>query len=166
MSGLPDTSSLDTYGGAMADYAPVEDPTTDESSAFRNQYAADTAMMTVTAPRAFVTFVGDSTTPGDPGSGFVHAALWGSGPSVKPTIANITTGAYDLEWPATVDDPLAVEHTLNFRRAHAHVESGAGGLMKHAAAQVLSANSVRVYTYLANGTADDLVGFNITVWVY
>ncbi len=162
---LPDTDSLDTYGGALANYAEVEDPTTDEDADYRNKYAANVAMMTVTAPRAIVTFVGHATTPADPASGFVHAALWGSGPSVKPVVTRVGgTGHYLITYPATVDDPLAVEHTLNFRRAYAQVESA--GVMKHAAAEVTSANTVTVYTYLANGTLDNLATANITCWIY
>ncbi len=161
---LPDTDSLDTYGGALANYAEVEDPTTDESADYRNKYAANVAMMTVTVPRAIVSFVGHATTPADPGSGFVHGALWGSGPSVKPVVTHVSAGRYLVTYPTTVDDPLAVEHTVNFRRAVAQVESA--GVMKHATAEVTSANTVTVYTYLANGTLDDLVASNITVIIY
>ncbi len=164
MSGFPGTSSLDDYGGPMANTAEVEDPTTDEDAAFRNQYCADTACMTVTAPRAFVTFTGHATAPGDPGTGFVHAAGWGSGPGVKPAVSHVGTGHYLITYPATVNDPLDVEQTLNFRRAHAQVECA--GVIKHACAEVTSANTVTVYTSLANGTLDNLVASLITAWIY
>ncbi len=164
MSGLPGTSSLDSYGGALQNYAPVEDPTTDEDAAYRNQYAADTAMMTVTAPRAFVSFTGHASTPGDPASGFVHAALWGSGPDVKPVVTHVGTGHYLITYPATVDDLLNIEHTLNFRRAVAQVECA--GVIKHACAEVTSANTVTVYTALANGTLDNLAGVTITCVIW
>ncbi len=162
---LPDLDSFDTFGGAMTDYASVEDPTTDESAVFRNKYVANVAMMSVTAPRAICSFVGDATTPGDP-AGFVHAALWGSGPGVKPAVTHEDTGEYLLTYPATVNDPLAVEHTLNFRRAFAQVQSGFVSTLRHAVAEATSANTVTVYTYLADGTADDLVDSTITVWIF
>ncbi len=164
MSGFPDTSSLDDYGGPMANLADVEDPTTDEDASFRNQYATDTACMSVIAPRAIVTFTGHATTPGDPGTGFVHAAGWGSGPGVKPTVTHVGTGHYLATYPATVVDPLGVTKTLNFRRAHAQVECA--GVMKHAAAEVTSANTVTIYTSLANGTLDNLAASLVTVWIY
>lgn len=164
MSGLPDTSSLDDYGGAKVNYSEPEDPTTDESADERNRYCADVAMMTVTAPRAIVTFVGHATTPADPVSGFVHGAMWGSGPDVKPAVSHVSTGRYLATFDTTVNDELAEEHTLNFRRAFAQVESA--GVMKHATAERTSANTITIYTYLANGTLDDLVGSNITVWIF
>ncbi len=164
MSGFPDSSSLDDYGGALVNYAEVEDPTTDEDAAFRNQYASDTACMTVTAPRAIVTFVGHATTPADPSTGFVHAAGWGSGPSVKPVVTHVSTGRYLITYPATVNDPLVVSHTLNFRRAIAQVETA--GVMKSACAERTSANTITVYTYNAAGTLNDLVASNITVVVW
>ncbi len=164
MSGFPDTSTLDDYGGAKVNYSEPEDPTTDEDADERNQYCADTAQMTVTAPRAIVTFTGHATTPGDPASGFVHAAGWGSGPDVKPVTTHVGTGQYLVTYPATVNDPLDVEHTLNFRRAIAQVECA--GTIAHACAERTSANTITVYTALANGTLDDLVGSNITVVIY
>ena len=161
---LPGTATFDGYGGAMADYAPVEDPTTDEGASYRNEYVNDVQMMTLTAPRAIVSFTGDATTPGDPVSGFVHAAQWGSGPAVKPVVTHVSAGQYLITHPATVDDNLEVEHTLNFRRAVAFVESA--GVLKHAAAEITSANTITVYTYLADGTLDDLVASVITVVIY
>lgn len=161
---LPDSDTIDTFGGALVNYAEVEDPTTDESADYRNKYVADVAMMTVTAPRAIVTFTGHATTPGDPASGFVHAAMWGSSPGVKPVVTHVGTGHYLITSPATVDDPLEVEHTLNFRRAYAQVESA--GVMKHATAERTSANTITVYTYNAAAALNDLVGSNITVFIY
>ncbi len=164
---LPDTDSFDSFGGALVNYAEVEDPTTDEDAAYRNKYVADIAMMSVTAPRAFVTFVGHATTPADPSSGFVHAALWGSGPTVKPVVTRVDTGQYLITYPATVNDPLDVEHTLNFRRAHAQAETTDFATPLSAYATVDSANTVLVYTYEhGSSSSNDLVGANITVWIY
>ncbi len=160
---LPDTDSMDTFGGVLVNYGDVEDPTTDEDAAYRNKYVADTAMMTVTAPRAFVTFVGSNSSPGDP-SGFVHGAMWGSGPDVKPVVTIASPAEYLITYPATVIDPLDVEHTLNFRRAYAQIESS--GVLRHAAAKVSSANTVTVWTFDGTATIDYCVGCNITVWIY
>lgn len=164
MSGFPDSSTIEDFGGSFENYTDPEDPTTDLDASFFNQMSSDVSCMTVTAPRAFVTFVGHATTPSDPLTGFVHAAGWGSSPSVKPVVTHVSTGRYLITFPATVNDPLAVTKTLNFRRAIAQVECG--GTIKHACAERTSANTITVYTALANGTLDNLAGSNITCVIW
>lgn len=170
---LPDKDSFNAYGGPLSNYSPVVDPTTDEDARSRNRYAANVAMMTHTAVRAMRSFVGvDDGDPDDPG-GFVHDAVWGSAPSVKPSVVRVEEGVWDLTWPATVDSALSSAtvaqgggsaHTVNFQRALAQVESEDGSF-KLACAKVTGANTVRVYGY--SGTAlDDLAGLTITVWVW
>lgn len=161
---LPDIDALSTYGGALANYSPVVDPTTDEDASARNKYAANVAMMTHTAPRALASFLGHATTPADPASGFVHDAMWGNALGVKPTVVKAGTGIYDMTWPASVNDELGVAHALNLRRALAQVESS-DGTFRDAQAKVTSANSVRVYTFAVT-TLNDLAGQVVTVWVW
>lgn len=164
MAGLPGVDSIADYGGVFINDGNVEDPQTDESAAFRNLYAANVAALTHTAARAIRSFLGHATTPSDPGSGFVHDAVWDSSNDVKPTVANAGTGIYDLTWPTTITDELLVDHSVNFRRAHAAVESS-DGTFRAAHAKVTGPNTVRVYTY-SGTTLNDLVGQVITVWAY
>lgn len=166
--------SLDDYGGALADYASVVDPTTDEGARFRNRYACDGAMMMHTAFRAFVSFVTvNGANPTDPAAD-VHDALWGSTNTVKPTVARTGEGVWTATWPTTVTDALTAEtaakgggvtHTVSFRRAIASTQP-VGGVLTHARAIVTASNVVTVYGYLANGTADDIPGATIDVWVW
>jgi hypothetical protein len=169
---LPDRDTLATYGGPMANYNDPVDPTTDEDASFRNKYAANVAMMTHTVARAARSFLGSTggaTQIADPTSGFVHDALWGDTAAVKPNATYIATGTYDVIWPATVADELAVQHTLGLRRAWAQVESS-DGTLRIANAKVTGARTVRVYTYeclTANGLTypSQLVASVITVFV-
>lgn len=56
----PDIDSISTYngavGGILIDYTQTEDPNTDQPGLAASQQQASTAMMTVTAPRAYVAF--------------------------------------------------------------------------------------------------------------
>lgn len=172
--GCPGISSLDDYGGPKANYAPVTDPTTDEDAVDRNQYVCDVAMMTHTAPRALVRFVtANGAAPTDPASN-VHDAMWGSTVGVKPAIARTGEGIWTATWPAEVDDELTseiaalgggVEHTVNLRAAFAQA-TAVSGVLKHAIAEVTSANVVTIRGFLADGTADDIAGSTITVVVW
>jgi hypothetical protein len=168
---LPNTSSLDDFGGPLADYAPVTDPTTDESAKYRNRYVCDVAMMGHSAPRGFVRFVAvDGAAPTDPVS-YVHDAMWGSTAPVKPVVARAGEGIWTVTLPATVSDELTSApasqgggetHTVSVRAVLAQATPVAG-VLKHAVAEVTSANVITVSGFLANGTADDIAGSTITV---
>lgn len=170
---LPDIDALSTFGGPLNNYSDVVDPTTDEDAASRNKYAANSAMMTWTLPRAIVSFVGvNGGNPTDPVSGLVHEAVWGNDPSDKPAVVRALEGVWDITWPALVDSELTSatvaqgggsQHTVNFQRAWAQVES-ADGTFKAASAKVTGANTVRVYGYDGT-TLDDLTGLIVTVFV-
>lgn len=170
---LPNISSLDDFGGPKANYAPITDPTTDEDAADRNRAFCDVAMMGHTAPRAFVRFVAvDGATPTEPAN--AHDAMWGSSVSVKPAVSRLGEGVWQITWPTTVNDELTPEdealgggetHTVNIRAAIAQA-TPVGGVLKHASAVVASANTVVVYGYLANGTADDIAGSIVTVVIW
>lgn len=167
---LPSVDTLSTYGGALEDYSEVVDPTTDESAAWRNKYAANVAMMTHTAPRAIRSFLGTTggaTAIADPSSGFVHDAVWGDTASVKPSVTHVSTGTYDAIWASSVDDELAVAHTVSFQRAWANVESS-DGVLRVASAKVTAAQKVRIYTYQSAAglvALSDLPNEVITVFV-
>lgn len=168
---LPDRDSISTYGGALANYGAMVDPTTDEDAAWRNKYAANVAMMTHTITRSARTFLGTSggaTSVADPSTGFVHDAVWGDSSSVKPSVTHVQTGIYDIVYPSTVSDELAVDHSVAVRRAWGNVEQS-DSTLRVAQAAVSSSQKVRVYTYKANASGqlllDDLVGEIITVFV-
>lgn len=171
---LPDVDSLATYGGPLADYSPVVDPTTDESAVFRNKYAANVAMMTHTAVRAMRSFVGQAgVDPIDPVVGFVHDAVWGAGPSLKPSVVWQSSGIWLVTWPSTVQSELSpalpsqgggITHAVNLRRAKAEVELD-GATKYEATARIIAANVVEVRGWLA-GALDDLDGKLVTVWAW
>lgn len=169
---LPDRDTLATYGGEMHNYSDSVDPTTDEEAEYRNKYAANVAMMTHTVTRGFRSFVGTTgggTAIADPSSGFVHDALWGDAPSIKPAITHVATGTYDAIWPSQVRDELQQSHTLQIRRAWAGAESP-DGTLRIANAKVMSAQKVRIYTYApatasSPPTLSDLVGETINVFI-
>lgn len=164
---------LDDYGGPIENYFPVTDPTKDEDAKFRNRYACDTAMLTHTGAVAIFAFTSETGgAPTEPT--FVHDARWGNATAIKPTIVRTATGIWTITWPAVVSDDLTpfdpsvgggVQHTVNFRAAKAQATTVAGAL-KHAVAEVTAPNVVRVNAFLANGTADDIVGSTVTVWAY
>lgn len=165
--------SLSTYGGALSNYSDPIDPTTDEDAAWRNKYAANVAAMTHTvtrAARSFLGTTGGATAIADPSSGFIHDAVWGDAPSVKPSATYVATGTYDVIWPTTITDELGTTHTLSIRRAWAEVESS-DGTLRLASAKVTGAQKVRVYTYApavagATPTLGQLVGEVISVfWI-
>lgn len=162
---LPDIDALTTYGGALNNYAPVMDPTTDEDVSFRNKYATNVAMMTHMIPRAMRSFVGvTAAAPTDPLTGFVHDALWGNGTALKPVLSRTSTGLWKCTWSATVTDELGVSHTVNFRRADAQVECGSTKC--DATAVVTAPNEVTIRGWTAAGVADDLNGLLVTTWVW
>jgi len=167
--------SLDNYGGVIANYEDVVDPTRDEDAIFRNLYVTDVGMMTNTACQAIVSFVAQNgANPTDPPSGFVHMATWGGQSAVKPNIVRFAEGVWDITFPTAVNTPLTVEpeelgggqqETVVFRRADAAVQCS-DGVLRHARAEVTGANTVRVRGWTAAGALDDLAGQVITVWIW
>jgi hypothetical protein len=161
MAGLPGIDSLSTYGDAKSNYAPVEDPTTDEDAAHRNLYAANVAAMTQTAPRAICRFVGHGTTPTDPASN-VHFAVWGNDVSVKPVVAHSATGVFTITWPSTITDELGEEHSVNLVDGWPNVN---GSTLYHAQVTITAPNVATVYVFNSAGAANDAVGVTIAVFV-
>jgi hypothetical protein len=98
---------LSDYNAPVQDVRPVRDPTTQLPAARYNRLAEDTAQGTRTAPRAEVTFLTSSGGTGTISAANVtHFSVWGSGSSMKPTVAKTATGKYTLTWPATAADGL------------------------------------------------------------
>lgn len=156
----PDPATTDTYGGLLANKRAVTDPTTQQDAGGFNVMKADCAAMTNTAAQAWCRFVGHATTPTlavTNGSG----SIWGNAPGVRPTPSHAGAGHFQLTYPTANDDALGVSHTTNFHWAEAHVE----GSTAYKAQASVTGNVVDVYTFLANGTADNLAGVTILVKV-
>lgn len=159
MTPLPESSAIDTYGGALTDYRPVTDPTTDRPAASMNKALCDVAMMTHVSVRAFVRFTGAATT----GALVLqyHDAQWGSTPAVAPTLARTSAGVYTITFPATVSDELNGSHTLALRGAWANLRQFYG----FARIADVSANLVTVNTYgIVSGGLIDMTGLTIDVF--
>lgn len=160
MAGLPGIDSLETYGGRKDDYAPVEDPSTDESAAHRNLYAANVAAMTNTACRAWCALVGHGTSPTAPVSN-IHGAVWGDSTTVRPVTARTGTGVFTITWPETVLDELGEEHTVNLRRCWVNVE---GSTLYFCTATVTASNVITLRVFNTSAAANDGVGTTFTVY--
>lgn len=164
MAGLPGIDTIDTYGGLKINHHPVEDITTDLDADHHNLMSANIAGMTQTAVRAIRRFVGHATTPTDPVSGLVHAAVWGSDNGVKPTVT-IGSTVYTITWPTSITDALGVSQNLNLRCACAQVET-TGTTLYVATARVTAANVAQVRVYSSFAALDAAAGFNIVVWAW
>lgn len=173
---LPDKSDLASFAGPIVDYSPVIDPTTDEPAIARNFYVNDVAQMGRVIQRAIFSFVGvNGGNPTDPPSGFVHDAVWGNSVPYKPAITRTGEGIWLATFVTTVRQaslyslPAAsgggLNHSVNFGRAFAQCQCS-DGTLRHAVAEVLTANTIRIRGFLANGTADDLTGQIVTCWGY
>lgn len=149
----PDIDTVDNYGGILSNYAPVEDPTTDQDADGMNECKASTAAMTHTATRAWVRIVSQAATPTFPATN-VHDSMWGSDLSVRPTPAYTSPGVYTLTWPTTVTDELSASHSLNFRWAKGHAENQACVVC----VEVTTSNSVTVRLFDMAGAAADFAG--------
>lgn len=160
MAGLPGIDDFASYGGALANYAAVEDPTTDEDASWRNLYAANVAAMTQTIARAWCAFEGHGTTPVDPASN-IHGAVWGDSLGVKPVVERTGTGVYTITWPETVSDELNEEHTVNLRRCWASVS---GSSLYFHTETVTAPNEVTLRVFNTSFAANDGVGVTFTVY--
>lgn len=153
---LPDIDTVDTYGGELVDYAPVEDPTTDQSGEGLNALKSTSASLTHTAARAWARFQG--------GDGFIfvpdftatnsHDANWGNDLGVRPVLARTGTGVYTLTWPSTVTDELGEAHAVNFRWAKASFENQAAVVN----AECTAVNVVTIRVWDMAGAAADYNG--------
>lgn len=173
---LPDVSDISGWGGPLANYGPVVDPTTDEDVRFRNFYVNDVARAGRVIQRLFFSFLAATgTNPSDP-AGFIQDAVWGnSNPTYKPVITWVSTGLWLATLPTTVqqdglftipaDQGGGITHTVNIRRAQAQCQC-ADGTLRHARAEAVTANTVNIRGWTAAGALDDLNGQVVTVWCY
>ena len=159
---LPDVDSLSVYGGALNDYFPVEDPSTDRAAAAANQGYASTAAATHTVGRAWVRFVTSATTPA---LTIVNSndSVWGNAIGVLPVLARVSAGVFTVTWPATIIDELGATHTINLRRAEIMAE---GATLIPVQCSATAANVVTVYVFTTAGAASDQAGTTLHLQAY
>jgi len=158
---FPAIDALATYGGALANYAPIVDPTTDRDADAANQAYASTAAMTHTATQAWARFVTSATTPTLAVTNSNDAA-WGNSTPYQPAPTRSTTGIFLLTWPTTIIDELGATHTINFRWAEVSIE-GAATMSGFARCVVTAPNVVRVHVFDTTFAAADLAGKTLLV---
>lgn len=161
---LPNKSSYSELGGELTDYSPVTDPETDLSADASNEARADTAAMTRTAIRAWVTLscLSDVITIANTD----YDAVYGIALIYKPTITYIDVGVYEITFPETVLDARNVTQTVNFNGGWANFASTQGANILGASVEKMSANVIRVYLYnISSGTLANVSSGRINVFV-
>lgn len=153
---LPESDSLDTYGGEKNDYGPVVDPTTDRAAADANKAFATVAMGSRMVPRVEVAFLGHATAP----TVSAWEAVWKGTTTTAPVPAHSATGVYTLTFPSSVNDELIEAHVVNMQRAWGQAE---GATAYHVQCSV-SANVVTVRVFDMAGAANDAVGATLVAW--
>lgn len=155
---FPDIDTINTYGGGLFNYSPVEDPTTDRDAAAMNEALESVAEVTHTAARCWARVVLGAS----PALANVNGsdAGWGNASPSPPTPAHSGTGVYTVTWPAVVTDGLGATHNLNLRWARASLEGSTFGF---AQASATSANVVTVNCGNSAGAANDLSGVVLLV---
>jgi hypothetical protein len=129
---LPDVDTLSTLGGALYDYSPPIDPTTDRGAAAANPAYANAAMATHTLCRFFCRFNPTGGAPVLAATGTQWDAVWEAATATAPVLAHSSTGIYTITVPATVADEIPAGlpgynssgHAVNFRTAWENVELG------------------------------------------
>jgi hypothetical protein len=156
---LPDVDSLAILGGALQNYAPVEDPTTDLDAGADNKSRCDVAAMTHTLTRTWVNFQAAATT----GAMVLvaHDSVWGNTAPVTPTLARTSAGIYTITFPTSVTDELGVAHTTNLRASWGNSR---GGVTQYTADCSASGNVITAYVYNSAGTLTDAVGVGFDVY--
>lgn len=121
--GVPDKSTLATYGGPYSNAYPVASPLTDQDAALANQMMADAAGMTRTKLSFWAVF----TTASSSGAMTLQAwdATWAAATPTAPTLALVSTGIFSVTVPALITDELGVTHSVNFQRCEARIQLAA-----------------------------------------
>lgn len=153
---LPDSSSIDDFGGIFTD-GPigVVDPTCQMAASQGNNMSATVAMGSRMVPRCEVSFTGAIVAP----TTIAFEAVWKSKTPTIPTAARTGTGVFTFTFPASVSDELLAAHVLNLTSSWGFAS---GGTAYHVQASA-SANVLTVYVFTLAGTASDAVGATIRV---
>ncbi len=157
---VPDVDTLATYGGAMQNYAPVEDPSTDRDASAANQSYASTAAMTHTAARSVIRFTAAATSLAM--AIVSHDSVWGNSVAVVPVPARTSIGLFTITVPATITDDLGVLHTVALRGATCTPE----GTVPYFCTASVSANVITVRIFTSGAALDNAAGvtFNLVAF--
>ncbi len=158
----PEKPTLDTFGAPYENFDAVVDSETEMDATFMNRMAAQLAMISMTAPIAWVrcTVSGVTLTVAD------HSANWGDTSAIKPTVNRDSAGVYNVSWAETYSDlqDTPETHTVNIRAAQVSVEHGGSG-DRYAEYTIDYPYQVYVYTNnRADGAYADVDAFTLTVW--
>lgn len=157
---LPETADPTTFGGPFENHAPVVDPVTDMDAAYQNRLNTEVAMLSHTAPRAWVrcTVSGGAVTVAD------HEAVWGNGEALEPTATYVSTGKYTVEWAASYDDLQATpeSHATSLRCCQVSAYKASASRIVNG--RLSDAVTAEVTTYDATGSAAEVDQFTVTVW--
>lgn len=102
--GLPNTTSLASYGGAKNDFSAPIDSSTDRSATGVNPAYNDIAAMTHTAFRvwAHLTLYSNGAAP----TIVARDEMWNNGLNNGPVVARVAAGQFSLTYPTTVLDEI------------------------------------------------------------
>lgn len=101
---LPNTASINNYGGPKNDYSAPIDPSTDRSATGVNPAYGDLAAMTHTAFRvwAHLTLYSSGAAP----TVVAHDETWNNGNNVALVAARVSPGIFTMTYPSTVVDEI------------------------------------------------------------
>lgn len=170
---LPDTDSLSNAGGALVDYSPQVDPTTDRSAAGVNVGLANATAATHTVFRTSMLAKWNGT--GAPTILF-HDEVWNNGQNVGPTIQRTGVGQGIIVYAngasgGTVVDEIGSQpggnanpHTVNLQAALAM--SAGGPFLFAAGCSAPNVVGINIYscTGASAGVLVDPVGEMFSVW--
>ena len=157
---LPEIADPTTFGGPFANHAPVVDPTTDMDASYQNLLNAQVAMLSHTAPRAWVrcTVSGGVVTVAD------HDAVWGNTSGVKPGHLR-RDGELHGRMGGVLQRPARTRRRATRSACGVLMRAGSGSSAARIVNSRLSdAVTAEVTAYDAAGSAAELDQFTVTVW--
>lgn len=158
---LPGKTSFSEVGGVKEDYSDVVNANTDWSAQQVYSGFANTSASSRTASRAMVRFVA-GTSPTFASSNF-YESVWRENTTVLPVLAHSATGTYVITFPAQITDSVGGTQYVNLQSGQVSIDSSSTfGFVN---ISVTSANAVTIYTANTGGSANDLSGVTLTVWV-
>lgn len=156
---LPDTATVDTFGGVFANEDGVVDPTTEVDASYINRLITQAVMASYTQPRAWAR----CTVSGGVITLAAHGAVWGDTAPVAPTAARTSAGLYTLTWATSYDDlqDTPESHSTNVRAVVGVSAYNSTSFIAPTAAAT-AANVITVRTWDDAGAAADCTEFTVT----
>lgn len=151
---------LASLGGAIQNYSPVVDPSTDLDAAFDNQARCIAAENSQTTPKAIVIMSLGA------GAALVsYQSAWGNGATYAPTIAKVSTGKFRITFPSSIIDQLGNAQPLVLS---ACAKTGldnitGGGSLVFFTEQVETASTVVIQVYNTSFALNDSTSTNLAI---